>query len=202
VIEMRFFSMKSNALALTWMVLTLSSGHLFAQNSDATARALTDAFRHATAMGSPIPQAERDKAYQAASLILNRLVTFNEDGTAKTTHQLNSERIHLEWSDLRLGQVSRRAVTDADRLNGITNRYAIAITAKSHRRWNSAQNRWTEWQAVGYPLFPTSILLLERNGALEHAMTLHGTFGNGLPAAGSKIEPRANELPSGIQRKR
>ncbi len=194
--------MNFKSLALTCMALSVLAGNLAAQNSDAATQGIREAFRQAGAMGRPIPAAERDKAHQAASIILHRLVTFNEDGTAKTIHHFNNQRIHIEWSDLRLGQVSPRAITDADRLNGIVNRYAVTITSKSHRRWNSSQNQWGAWQNTGYPLFPSSIILIERNGNLEHAMTIHGDFGRGLPPAGSKIEPRANELPPGIRRSR
>lgn len=150
------------AILFSIAVLATSIANLYAQNSDAAANAIQDAFRQAGAMARPIPEAEQKKAYEAASTILQRLVTFNEDGTAKTIHHWNGNRIHLEWSGLQLGQVSRRIVTDADILNGITNRYAVAITSKSHRRWDSAQNRWTEWIGAGYPLFPSSITLIEK----------------------------------------
>ena len=190
------------AILSTIAVLGTSIANLYAQNSDAAANAIRDAFRQADALARPIPEAEQKKAYEAASTILQRLVTFNEDGTAKTVHRLNGNQVHLEWTGLGLGQVSRRIVTDADRLNGITNRYAVTITATSHRRWDRAQNQWTEWLAVGYPLFPSTITLIERNGALEHSMVLHGDFGSGLPPAGSKIVPRPNNLPPGVTRSR
>jgi hypothetical protein len=186
---------------IIFLGFTLFLTDLNAQTSDTASKILKQASGQLLVQQQPIPEAERKKVEIAAKFIMDRLVTFKADGSASTTHQLNGKNIHVEWTELKLGEVKRGTVTDADKQNGITNRYRVLITSKTSRQWDVANKRWGEWQTMGYVLFPSSIDIVESNGVYRHEMKLHGSFGKGLPSSDVIDVTGGESMPAGMRKK-
>jgi hypothetical protein len=186
---------------IMFLGLALTLTDLTAQTSDTDSKILKQASDQVLAQQQPIPEADRKKAEIAAKFIIERLVTFKADGSASTTHQLIGKNIHVEWTKLKLGEVKRGTVTDADKQNGITNRYRVLITSKTSRQWDDVNKRWSEWRTMGYVLFPSSIDLVESNGVFRHTMKLHGSFGKGLPSSDVIDVSGGDSMPAGMRKK-
>lgn len=192
--------MKFHLAVRVCIAFVLVHSKLTAQTSDSGSKILRQAHEQLLAQQQPIPEADRKKAEIAAKFIMERLVTFKADGSASTTHQLNGKNIHVEWTELKMGEVKRGTVTDADKQNGITNRYRVLITSKTSRQWEDTNKRWGEWRTMGYVFFPSSIDLVESNGVFRHTMKLHGSFGKGLPATDVIDVSGGESLPAGMRK--
>jgi|GEM_PF-3153615 hypothetical protein len=199
LLRKRRFQVVTFVIVFLGFALTLTD--LPAQTSDTGSKILKQATEQLLAQQQPIPEADRKKVEIAAKFIMDRLVTFKADGLTSTTHQLHGKNIHVEWTELKLGEVKRGTVTDGDKQNGITNRYRVLITSKTSRQWDVANKRWGEWQTMGYVLFPSSIDIVESNGVYRHAMKLHGSFGKGLPASDVIDVSGGESMPTGMRKK-
>ena len=114
---------------------------------------------------APIPATERQEVLTATAALLAKHVTFRPDGTAASAY-VQKENWHVEWRKLVVSQISSAAVTDADRLNGITRRYYAALQCEASRNWRPQATTWSEWQPIGFVLYPSAIVVEETKGVL------------------------------------
>jgi hypothetical protein len=114
---------------------------------------------------APLPATERRDVLTATAALLAKHVTFRPDGTASSTY-VQKENWHIEWRKLVVSNISPAAVTDADRLNGITRRYYASLECEASRNWRPQATTWSEWKPTGFILFPSAIVVEETKGVL------------------------------------
>jgi hypothetical protein len=99
----------------------------------------------------------------ATSTVLVKHLTFRADGTTSSYHTLQDRR-SVEWKKFVIADIKDQAVTQADKLNGITKKYSVEFGCDAHRAWDMKTNRWGEWHAYRYSDFPLSILFQYKTG--------------------------------------
>jgi len=183
------------------VALLVSLGSVQAQSN--VSQMLEDAAKRALLGAVPVSAEERQEVAEALRPMLEKRLTFREDGVTSAAHHLNGEVIYIEWMGLKVEVVRKDALNAADQANGITRRYRIVMTSTSHRVWKKSLNAWSEWKPTGYPLFFSGITVEERNGILEARTNEHGTFMPGpvrsMGASAQPVSP-SQGLPPGMER--
>ena len=176
-----------------------------AQAQSSASQLLEDAAKKALSGMAPVSAEERKEVIAALQAMLNKRLTFRDDGVAAATHHFNGSVTYVEWIGLKVEVLKKDSLTAADTANGISRRYRIVMTSASHRVWKATTNRWSDWKPTGYPLFLTGITVEERNGSLEARVSSErGTFLPGPSrSVGPSVVPAASSqgLPPGMFRR-
>jgi hypothetical protein len=163
---------------------------------------LEQGLKGAVATLTPVPDAEKQEVLTATATLLAKHVTFRPDGTASSTYH-GSSQWPVEWRKLVVRTITKQAVSDADRLNGITRRYHAGLACDASRDWKPGTSAWSEWRQFGFVQFPSSIHVEERNGVLTaRGNTQLPKFSPGPgPSITDKQAPAKNDgLPPGMTR--
>jgi len=157
---------------------------------------------------TPVPPKEKAEILNFTGQLLARHMTFRTDGTASAFHSLTTRRA-VEWKGFTVKHITAQAVTEADRLNGISKRYLVGFACDAHRTWDTKTNNWGEWHAIGNPMFPSGIFVEWKDGAWsvkDTSRLKHFTPGLGAavrtPVAASKRTGKDADLPPGMSRGR
>ncbi len=152
----------------------------------------------------PVSDAEKQEVLTATAELLAKHLTFRPDGTASATLHLGKPQ-PVEWRKLVVDAIHSKALTDADRLNGITRRYHASLSCDASRSWQPAANTWSEWKPVGVLLFPAVIVVEEKNRVL----TARGNdqLPKFMPGPGASVLQKQaagtqDDLPPGMTRGR
>lgn len=151
---------------------------------------------------TPVPAQEKADILAATSALLAKHVTFRPDGTA-SAYYTQSGRLPVEWQKFVVSNISGQAVTEADRLNGITKRYIVGFGCDAHRSWDTKTNTWGQWHPFGNVTFPSAILFEWTKGewiARESFQLKYFTPGPGPSVAEPKRESKDVGLPPGMSR--
>jgi hypothetical protein len=166
---------------------------------------LAEGLKKVAATKSTISQEDQKALITATSTVLAKHLTFRADGTTSTYFTLK-ERRAVEWKKFVIADIMDQAVTEADKLNGITKKYSVVFGCDAHRAWDMKTNRWGEWLAYGYSDFPLGILFQYKNGKWTPEMP--GLLKHFAPGAGTSISQsvpkpaeKTNTLPPGMQKK-
>lgn len=148
-----------------------------------------------------VPQREKDEIIGVTAETLSKHLTFRPDGTVSSICT-SLGRQHVEWKRLVVNHLISQPVTDADRLNGITDRYLVSFSCDGHRTFNSKTSRWSEWKSVGYTLFPAGVTCERRQGKWLIPGDSFKAFspGPGPSVTASKTPSSVRELPPGMSR--
>ncbi len=182
---------------LCFLLLILPASFAAAQSPGVAPELLGEAFKSSFTDLKPVPGNDRRAVISYATQVMRRLVTIRDDGTAATTHHIGGSKTHIEWRGLRLASLRPGQVTPVDRSNGISRKSHVALACDTHRTWNRTTSRWSEWRSGGYVLFPSTLLIQERNGHMEVGTKFHGTFGRGpgSPVAIQSVKPDPTPAP-------
>lgn len=169
------------------------------------AKILEQGLKQAVGLLKPLSDEERQAVLNATATLLTRHVTFRPDGTASATFHRDTPW-PVEWRKLVVSGIHPRPVTDADRLNGITRRYLVALACDASRNWKPKATAWSEWTPTGFLYFPSAITIEESGGAL----TAKGNaeLPRFVPGPGPAIQEKqpagkpSNPLPPGMTRGR
>ena len=151
---------------------------------------------------TPVPAKDKADVLDATAKLLAKHVTFRSDGTASAYYAMSS-RHPVEWQKLVVSHISGQAVTEADRLNGITKRYIVAFGCEAHRSWDTKTNTWGKWYPIGNVTFPAGITFEWINDAWtarESSQLKYFTPGPGPSIAEPKRESSDVGLPPGMSR--
>ena len=113
----------------------------------------------------PMTKSEKLELTRIVNERLKKAIHLGEDRKATALYRIHPSATpyRVEWKEFRIKRISRMPISQADRLNGINQRYAVFFDALAHRYWDSRTSNWTNWRNGGYPLFPKS-LVVERVG--------------------------------------
>lgn len=155
----------------------------------------------ALAAFEPVTEVDKKAILTATAQVLSKHVTFRPDGAAAAVCT-KLGKTHVEWKRLVARNITKQAVTDADRLNGISRRFLVSLGCDAHRTFDSKTNRWTEWMSTGYVLFPAGIEFEWKNGAWTlESESLNGfSPGPGPSIAAAKAGAKDTGLPRGMKR--
>lgn len=167
-------------------------------------RILEQGLKDAANTFKPVSAAEKLEVLTATAALLAKHVTFRPDGTASATFHLGKAQ-PVEWRKLVVDAIHPEALTDADRLNGITRRYHASLSCDASRSWQPATNAWSEWRPVGVLLFPSAIVIEEKNRVL--IARGNDQLPKFMPGPGTSLlqkQPSGNrnDLPPGMTRGR
>jgi hypothetical protein len=149
---------------LVVVALTLSA----VQGQSDVSKLLSQGLSGALAAFEPVAEVDKKAILTSAAVVLAKHVTFRPDGTAAAVCTKLGKQ-HVEWKRLVVRNITKQAVTDADRLNGITRRFQVSFGCDGHRTFDSKTNRWTEWMNIGYVAFSSRdrIRMEERHVDIE-----------------------------------
>lgn len=185
------------------LLLLLGISPLFGQTT--VSEILSQGLKMVAAEKSSISQDDQKTLVQATAVVLPKHITFRADGTASSYYTKNNSRISVEWKKFVVVDIRSQAVTEADRLNGVSKKYSVIFGCDAHRVWDTKTNRWSEWEAQGYSDFPLGLLFEFKNGAWseEPAPLLKNfTPGPGPSIVDNTPKPagKTNSLPPGMQK--
>ena len=150
---------------------------------------------------TPVPEADKSELLEATALLLRKHVTFRPDGTASSIHTF-SERQHVDWKGLVVKFITTQAVNDADRLNGVSKRYAVSFSCDAHRSWDLKTNAWGQWLPIRSVIFPAGLtfeLKASQWTAAPSFQLSHFIPGPGPSVADPKSQPaQTSGLPPGM----
>lgn len=140
----------------------------------------------------------------ATATLLSKHLTFRADGSASAFYSA-AERQTVEWQKFVVFRIDSKTVSEADKLNGITKKYAVIFGCDANRAWDAKANRWGEWQPNGYADFPLGVVFQLKGGSWTPetpALLKYFSPGPGPSISESKPKPagKANELPPGMQK--
>ena len=153
---------------------------------------------------TPVPAKDKADVLAATANLLTKHVTFRSDGTA-SAYYTRSGRITVEWQKFVISHISGQAVTEADRLNGISKRYLVGFGCDAHRSWDTKTNRWGQWYPIGNVTFPAGIYFEWKDNAWiasESGQLKFFTPGPGLSIAAPEPVGKTSDLPPGMSRGR
>ena len=150
----------------------------------------------------PLPATEKKEVLEAVATLLSKHVTFRPDGVAASTYHQTSPW-PIEWRKLVVNNIHPQSLTDADRLNGITRRYYASLGCDACRNWKPKSTEWSEWSQTGFVLFPSVIVVEEKNGSLSARG--NAELSKFIPGPGPTTMERlpsgkSNPLPPGMTR--
>ncbi len=182
--------------AILILTCTLSAAQVDSQ------RLLNQVAKQAMASWKSIPEDDRAAVFSITSELLKKHVTFRPDGTA-SAYCIFNEKQRVEWKDLQVGSIRAQALTEADRLNGITKRYFVSLGSAAHRSWNSKTSAWGEWKPRGHVLFPSGVMVEFKGGrwiAIETDPMKYFTPSSGTPTPTVQRGTKDPHLPPGMTR--
>ncbi len=167
-------------------------------------RILEQGLKNAVQTFNPVSDAAKQEVLTATAALLAKHVTFRPGGTASATVHLGKPQ-PVEWRKLVVDAIHSQALTDADRLNGITRRYHASLGCDASRTWQPSTNSWSEWKPVGILLFPSAIVVEEKNQILSARG--NDQLPKFMPGPGASVlekQPTGtkNDLPPGMTRGR
>jgi len=151
---------------------------------------------------TPVPEKDKAAVLDATAALLAKHVTFRPDGTT-SAYYTESGRRAVEWKNFVVRQITLQAVTEADRLNGISKRYLVGFGCDAHRSWDTKTNIWGQWYPIGNVTFPAGIYFEWKNEAWTAAESFQLKFftpGPGPSNLESKTNPKSDGLPPGMSR--
>lgn len=166
---------------------------------------LEKGLRQAIAGVTPVPGSEKVEILTATANLLGKHVTFRPDGTASSYYTSGEVRRPAEWKNLVVSQIVSQAITEADRLNGISKRYLVGFGCDAHRTWDTKTNAWGQWSPIGNVTFPSGIFFEWKNGAWTAAESFQLKFftpGPGPSIAEPKRSGKDADLPPGVTRRK
>lgn len=113
---------------------------------------------------APVPAQDKSEVLAATADVLSKHLTFRTDGTASAFYTQSGRR-PVEWKGFVIRHITHQAVTEADRLNGITNRCLVSFGCDAHRSLDSKTNARGEWFPIGNVTFPSALYFEWKNGA-------------------------------------
>lgn len=182
---------------LAILALTMSAVH---GQSDIS-QMLSQGLGGALAAFEPVTEADKKAILNATAEVLAKHVTFRPDGTA-TAFSTKLGKQHVEWKRLVVRNITKQAVTDADKLNGITRRFLVSFGCDAHRSFNAKTSRWSDWMNIGYVLFPAGIEFEWKSGTwILKSESLNGfSPGPGPSITDKKPTVKDAGLPPGMTR--
>lgn len=114
---------------------------------------------------APVPEKDKAAVLAATTGLLAKHITLRADGSASAYHTMSSTRRPVEWRKFVVTKILTQPVSEADRLNGITQRYLVAFGSEAHRKWDTKTNTWGQWQPRGSVTFPATVALDWKAGA-------------------------------------
>jgi len=184
------------AFLLPLLLASVASGQTNVQ------KVLEQGLKGAVATLTPVPAAEQKEVLAATATLLAKHVNFRPDGTASATYQ-RSSAWPVEWRKLVVRTITKQAVSDADRLNGVTRRYLAGLACDACRDWKPGTSAWSEWRQFGFVQFPSAITVEEKAGMLTARGNTHlPKFSPGPgPSIMDNQAPAKNDgLPPGMTR--
>jgi hypothetical protein len=163
---------------------------------------LAKGLKQALAGHAPVPAKDKDAILAATSSLLAKHLTFRPDGTA-SAYYTQSGRCPVEWKNFVVRHITLQAVTEADRLNGISKRYLVAFDCDAHRTWDTKKSAWGEWLPIGNVTFPTAVVFEWKNGAWTAKESFQLKYfipGPGPSIAEPKRQGNNAGLPPGMTR--
>jgi hypothetical protein len=151
---------------------------------------------------APVPAKDKADVLDATATLLAKHVTFRPDGIA-SAYYTESGRRPVEWKNFIIAHISAQAVTEADRLNGISKRYLVGFGCDAHRSWDTKSNTWGQWYPIGNVTFPSATSFEWKNEAWTAAESFQLKFftpGPGPSILESKTNPKSDGLPPGMSR--
>jgi hypothetical protein len=149
-----------------------------------------------------IPENDKAAILASTSELLKKHVTFRPGGTA-SAYCIPNAKQWVEWKNLNVRGIKARALTDADRLNGVTKSYFVPMDCDAHRSWNPKTNAWSEWKPGRGVLFPSGIQVELKDGkwhAIESTQLKNFIPGPGTPTTTSQRGTQDAQLPAGMTR--
>ena len=182
--------------------LLLGFGPLVAQAT--VSEFLSLGIKQVAAEKSSISQEDQKALVNATATVLVKHITFRADGTS-STYYTNKGRTSVEWKKFVVADIRSQAITEADRLNGISKKYTVIFSCDAHRAWDLKTNRWGEWEALGFSDFPLGIVFQYKNGVWTPEpppLLKYFTPGPGASITDSAPKPagKTNALPPGMQK--
>jgi hypothetical protein len=114
---------------------------------------------------APVPEKDKAAVLAATTGLLAKHITLRADGSASAYHTMSSTRRPVEWRKFVVTKILTQPVSEADRLNGITQRYLVAFGSEAHRKWDTKTNTWGQWQPRGSVTFPATVAFDWKAGA-------------------------------------
>lgn len=151
---------------------------------------------------APVPALEQAAVLKTTAEMLARHVTFRPEGNDSAICTV-SGRSQVEWRRLLVRSITAQAVTEADRLNGVSKRYMVGLSCDAHRSWDAKAKAWGQWYTIGNVLFPSAIVVEWQGGkwvALESDQIKYFFPGPGPSIAPPKPDPKSDGLPPGMTR--
>lgn len=164
---------------------------------------LPQGLQQAVAGLAPVPAKDKADVLDATATLLAKHVTFRPDGIA-SAYYTESGRRPVEWKNFVVRHITLQAVTEADRLNGISKRYLVGFGCDAHRSWDTKSNTWGQWYPIGNVTFPAGIYFEWKNEAWTAAESFQLKFftpGPGPSILESKTNPKSDGLPPGMSRR-
>ena len=171
---------------------------------DLLKRGLTNAWVGSTRVSA----AEQKEVLEALSKRLKTSIAVKTDGSATSNFKIgdSASPYKVEWKGFTVRAIRRQSVTEADQLNGITQRYFVMLGATASRYWDRGANDWTKWKNGGHVHFPSGVFIERLNGKLQvKESTQLGWYSSPSPprtTVRKPAGPREQGLPPGVTRMR
>lgn len=185
---------------LPLLLLALASMSASAQTD--AGKLLAEGLKQAVAGLTPVPEKDKAAVLAATTELLAKHITLRADGTATAYHTMSGRR-PVEWRKFVVTKIMTNPVTEADRLNGITQRYLVAFGSEAHRTWDTKTNTWEQWRPNGTVTFPSAVAFEWKNGAWvarESAQLKFFVPGPGKSVMQPERTGKDADLPPGMSR--
>jgi len=104
-----------------------------------------------------VPADDQKIVISKVAELMERHVTFRNDGTSAAYFHAPNGRHSIEWRNLRIKMIIPFQLTEEDKANGIHKRYQALLIHDACRLWDKHNNTWQSWGPHGHPLFPAAI---------------------------------------------
>ncbi len=190
------------AMRYLYLSLLFSICPIFGQTS--VSEVLAQGLKPSIAEKSPISEEDKKTLMAATAALLTKHLTFRADGTASTYYNFG-EKKSVEWKNFVVNRVVLNPTSEADKLNGVSKRCAIAFGCDAYRVWDVKTSRWGEWQARNFTDFPLGLAFQLKKGvwtADSPALLKYFSPGPGTNISDSSVKPagKTNDLPPGMQK--
>ncbi len=119
-------------------------------------KTLTQGLKPPAAGVAPIPEKDQADVLDAAAGLLEKHITFREDGTQSAICTA-SGRQEMEWKQLVTKSIASQKVNEADREAGISQRYLVSLSCDGNRVWDNTKKVWGPWNSPGLGTLPSTI---------------------------------------------
>lgn len=150
---------------------------------------------------TPVPEDAARAARVTAAGMLERYVKQQSQNHLCQYSPVMAES-WVELNGLNLSRVTYETVSEADRANGIQQKFSVIVDCGSHRTRKTGASSWSPW-VNGLPLFMPAAIAIEQaaNGqwtAAESTLKYFNRIGSGRPAINPLLG--AGGLPAGVSR--